>query len=66
MQPGAHKPCQRGPQGTPTEFRLRVNSPGVGDEFAIVRGRGGDYFVITPDARVVAVLVVLDAAAGLP
>jgi hypothetical protein len=42
-----------------------VNSADCRQELRVVRGRGDDYFVIAPDARVVAALVVLDKARGL-
>ena len=46
------------------QVRLVVDSPGAGPGLQVVRGRGDDYFIIAPDAGVVAAFVILDQAAG--
>ena len=53
------------PQETATKFTLTVHGPRGTTDLDVVRGRGDDYFVVTPDSRVVAALVVLDGQQGL-
>lgn len=65
MQTTARNTRAQGLPGAPTEFRLKVNSADTRRELEIVQGRDGDFFVVTPDARVVAALVILDPARGL-
>jgi hypothetical protein len=53
------------PQKAATEFTLTVHGLQGTTDLEVVRGRGGDYFLVTPDSRVVAALVVLDRQQGL-
>ena len=44
------------------QVRLVVDSPGAGPGLQVVRGRGDDYFIVSPEAGVVAAFVILDKA----
>jgi hypothetical protein len=65
MRSSSLKPESQRPPETATKFTLTVHGPRGTTDLDVVRGRGDDYFVVTPDARVVAALVVLDGQQGL-